>query len=133
MNEWRKITRKHRYLGWLLIAALAYLTVLPAHVHLHHVDNGVASGQQHEHVLDMHIYGSDITSAHHDEAQVLIATPDGIIKTLDFKISPVLIVTLLLALSLLALAVFVPRQRSGRIFPMQYAFHFSPPLRGPPQ
>ena len=132
MDYWRKIGQKHKAISWLLIAALAFLTVLPAHVHLHHVENPTAAGHEHTHLVDMHIYSSELSPAHHDETQVLMATPDGMIKSLDFKISPILIFAILIAIVSLALARFTPRQKSDIFLPIEQTYHFNPPLRGPP-
>ncbi len=133
MGNWRKIIRRRKLIGFLLITALAFLTVLPAHVHLHHVEVGAGASHQHEHLLDMHVYSSDLSSSHHDEAQVLMATPDGMLKSLDFKISPSLILALLVSIFSLAIARFVPRQKSELFLPTNESAHLSPPLRGPPQ
>ncbi len=132
MEIWRKITRKRLVISWTLIAALAFLTVLPAHVHFHHVETHTGSEHVHEHLMDMHIYSSDLSSSHHDDAQVLMATPDGIIKLLDFKISPILILAMLLAVVSFALARFSPRSKSDFFLPIEQTSYFSPPLRGPP-
>ena len=133
MDHWRKLGQKRKSIGWILIVALAFLTVLPAHVHFHHVDTYTGSEHVHEHLMDMHVFSSDLSSSHHDDAQVLMATPDGIIKVLDFKISPMLIFAILLTILSLALARFVPRQKSAVFIPIEQTYHFTPPLRGPPQ
>ncbi len=132
MNYWRNIGRKYKAVGWLLVTAMAFLTVLPAHVHFLSVENHAESNHGHAHVVDMHIYSSAHNPPHHDDTQVLMSSPDGMIKGLYFKISPMLIIGLLIGIVAFALARFTPRQRTDIFLPIERTYHFSPPLRGPP-
>ncbi|VAW96915.1 hypothetical protein MNBD_GAMMA21-2932 [hydrothermal vent metagenome] len=138
MNYWRNIGRKYKAIGWLLVTALAFLTVLPAHVHLLQVDDHAESSHAtlathgHTHLVEMHIYSSDLIPPHHDDTQVVMSTPDGLIKGLYFKISPMLFIGLLLVMVSLALARFIPRQGTDIFLPMERTYYFNPPLRGPP-
>ena len=141
MNYWRYIGCRYKAIGWFLITALAFLTILPVHVHLLQVEDHAESSHAtaatlatygHTHLVDMHIYSSDLIPPHHDDTQVLMSTPDGMIKGLYFNISPMLLIGMLMVMVSLALARVIPRQGPNIFLPIERTYYFKPPLRGPP-
>jgi len=120
-----------------------FLTILPAHFHLHFVEltsvagaTSDSSAHSHEHVVDLHVHSSGENLAHpfthHGDAQILKTSPDGLLKNLDFKFSPFLIYISLLAFSALALSYTAPRPARQTSANVQNNYYRSPPLRGPP-
>jgi len=140
MRIWRTLIKRSKAVSVMLVIALAFLTILPAHFHFHHVElASVASDgatHAHEHTVDLHVYSSGKNSAHpfshHDDAQILKTSPDGLIKNLDFKFSPFLVFISLLAFAALALNYSLPGPARQILAHVRYSYHRSPPLRGPP-
>ena len=143
MCNWRTLVKRSEAVSVALIIALVFLSILPAHFHLHFVEGtGVAgatsdsAAHSHEHVVDLHVYNSSENSAHpfshHDDAQIIKTSPDVRLKNLDFKFSPFLIFVSLLAFAILALGYSAPRPARRISANFQNNYHRSPPLRGPP-
>ncbi len=115
---------------WLLIIGLLVSTVLPLHMHLHHVD--AAPTAAHEHAFDLHLVTDNAGADHHDEALVLSATPDALLKQVGD-------LPLMAALLFCLLGIFLFRNPSSgqRFFerdapPRILTHHLTPPLRAPP-
>ena len=143
MCNWRTLVKRSKAVSVMLVIALVFLTILPAHFHLHFVElTGVvgaasdSAAHSHEHVVDLHVYNSSENSAHpfshHDDAQIIKTSPDGRLKNLDFEFSPFLIFVSLLAFAVLAVSASSPRPARQISANFQNNYHRSPPLRGPP-
>jgi len=136
MNAAHKLVNKHKSISWLLITAILLVTSLPAHYHLHHLDNvevlnsAVAT---HEHLIDLHILTEMSGQSHHDEGTTIIASsPDGIIKKSNADFSPFILLTVvLLLLPALNRQSHVRITSSNNNFKQSYP-HFKPLLRAPP-
>ena len=118
----------------MLMVALVCLTILPSHFHLHHAEtDSHHNSHDHEHIVDMHFFNIDMDALHHQDAQVLKTSPDGIINKLDIKTSPFLLFVLLIGLVILT--VNISRFKPGRqhLIRRRLYYHQYPPLRGPPQ
>ena len=140
MTNWRHYIYKYKSVAWLLMAAILWLTVLPAHYHMHHEVSEHHTHHEvnehhahHENVIDFHTAIEQPDPAHHGEGvQAFAATPDGIIKKASTELPPVfLLVLLLILLPILAYRRFI-RLGFTLIGPKQRCLHFSPPLRAPP-
>ncbi len=128
------ITRKS--ISWLLIAAILLLVFLPTHYHLHHLYNDEtfsSATTTHAHVIDLHVLTEKTgQSHHHDEATIIAASPDGMMKKSNPGFSPFI----LLAMVLLLLPVFnrqINIQLISRSTKLKQRYpHFAPLLRAPP-
>lgn len=127
----RRLLIHHQSISWLLVAAILFITFLPAHYHLHHVfsHDPVA----HDHSIDLHLLTDISATSHHDHnATIVEATPDGIVKNKSFVFSPfILVATLLLILPVVYKRIRLRRDYHHTI-PNQSFLHFTPPLRAPP-
>ena len=131
MYSLRRLLIHHRSISWLLVAAILFVTFLPAHYHLHHVfsEDSVA----HDHSIDFHLLTDATAESHHDEhATIVEATPDGIVKNKSSAFLPfILLATLLLILPVVYKRIRIRRDHSHAT-PYQSFHHLSPPLRAPP-
>ena len=116
----------------LLAAALLFLTIWPTHFHLHHPEPDVGHDHVHKHVVDMHAYATDMNSQHHEDAQVLKAAPDGVLKNPAAKVLPFLLLGVLLAVLAMTFMRIIPVYLRDVFIPPGYQCHHFPPLRGPP-
>lgn len=127
----RGITRNQfRQISWMLIVALFVLTILPAHFHLHHPEHD--NGHAHEHVVDLHVFPAGADAAHHQDAHILKASPDGVIKNLFAKFLPFLLLAVLLTCLAIPAARRLRRPEQAVLIPTCNRASHSPPLRGPP-
>ena len=127
----RKMRIRRTTITWWVIVAVLALALAPHHYHLHHGSG--ADIHSHEHAIDVHMFSDVSDEAHHDEAIVLEATPDGLIKPLgDNPLALFLSVFLLAILPIVNLRI---RHRlidtATRLHPVFY--HLTPPLRAPPR
>ena len=110
---------------------LVLAMLMPAHYHLHHLND--IDTAEHDHVLDLHLIADRHGHAHHDEdTSIIAATPDVIVKT-D---KPLLVSFVPLGLVLLLLLTLVDKVslkccHHGVRLLRQYRY-YSPPLRAPP-
>ena len=126
-----KLLISRKSISWQLVAVLLFVTLLPAHYHLHHIDSTELAA--HTHTIDLHLIADGVGQSHHDEdTSIFAATPDVIAK----KGKPELSVYIPLAILLVLLMVgnnptrLRPEQTdSART---QHRPYFSPPLRAPP-
>jgi hypothetical protein len=126
-----KLLIQRKSINWQLIAVLLFVTLLPAHYHLHHHDS--AEPAAHAHSIDLHLISDDAGQSHHDaDTSIFAATPDVIAKKdkpdLSFYIPLAILLVLILA-----------QNHQNRIRPDQsnqclkpHYPYFSPPLRAPP-
>ena len=130
MSWWRLKNNHNQRISILLILALLSLTILPAHFHLHHPAPDDGHGLAHRHVVDLHVYSVGVAS-HHQDAQVLKASPDGVLllKNPLFKLSVFLLLAVIAALSAITLLRsnlnagehgFIPSGRFGYLSPPLY-------------
>ena len=130
MTSFREKFSRTKPIIWLLIMAVVVLSLLPAHMHLHHVDG--APSATHEHAIDIHLAGEKIDPDHHDDAMVLSATPDVLVKNLNDN--PLLAAIWFGFVLFLVVILFQQRLRPLVSISLQHFYpHFSPPLRAPPQ
>ena len=110
----------------LLLAML-----LPAHYHLHHLND--IDTAEHDHVLDLHFIADSDGHAHHDDdTSIIAATPDVIVKTdKSLLVSFVPLGLVLLLLLALVDKVSLKCCHHGVRLVRQYRY-YSPPLRAPP-
>jgi hypothetical protein len=132
MAAWRLRSIRNQQISVLLIVALLFITIWPAHFHVHHAEVEGKHGHVHKHVVDLHADAKGIDTAHHQDAQVLKASPDGMLKTPLVKVLPFLLLAIALAVlaTITKRLIITPRQR--HFFPSGYLTCHSPPLRGPP-
>ena len=128
MAAWRLKCSHNQKISIALILALLFLTIWPAHFHLHHTD---AQHAGHRHIIDMHAAG-DIHDTHHADAQVLKVSPDGMLKTPIVKVLPFLLLAIVLAVLAVTITRLNTRNHQRIFIPTGYQSHHSPPLRGPP-
>ena len=122
---------QHESIAWLVIAAVLVLALTPHHYHLHHGSG--ADSVAHEHVIDLHLFSDVSDAAHHDEAIVLEATPDGLLKPASDN--PL---TLPLTIFRLAFLPIIDARIRHRLYDSAARlrtplYHLTPPLRAPPQ
>lgn len=115
----------------LLVMAVLFTALVPAHYHLHHV-HGI-DAHEHEHTIDLHLVTANADPSHHhdDAASIFSATPDVIVKKIGFDIFP----CLLLAGMLITGAMYSRGSKRPPIRNTRYKRHthyFSPQLRAPP-
>jgi hypothetical protein len=127
---WLTLTH-YRPISWVLVMALLLGLLMPAHYHLHHLND--IDTAEHDHVLDLHLIADSNGHAHHDEDTSIIApTPDVIVKTdKSLLASFVSLGLVLLLLSTLADTVRLWHKHHGVRLVRPYQYYF-PPLRAPP-
>lgn len=132
MISWRKLIIQNKSISWLLIAAILFITFLPAHYHLHHLFSEDSTA--HNHSIDLHLLTDISAESHHDEhATIVEVTPDGIVKNNNSAFSPfIFLATLLLILPVVYKRIRIRLDYRDTI-PNKNFLHFSPPLRAPPQ
>ena len=129
-TSWKLLIQRES-ISWQLIAVLLFVTLLPAHYHLHHHDS--AEPAAHAHSIDLHLISDNMGQSHHDEdTSIFAATPDVIAK----KGKPDLSVYIPLAILLILI---LANNNQVRLRPeqtdsarKQHHPYFSPPLRAPP-
>jgi len=133
MAVWRLKTTHNQQISAILILALLFITIWPAHIHVHHADSaGHGHSHAHKHVVDVHADANDIDAAHHQDAQILKASPDGLIKAPIVKVLPFLFLAIVLAVLAVTMNRLITCNRQRILIPIGYLSHHSPPLRGPP-
>ncbi len=128
--SWKLLIQRES-ISWQLIAVLLFVTLLPAHYHLHH--HGSAELAAHTHSIDLHLISDNMGQSHHDEdTSIFAATPDVIAK----KDKPGFSIYIPLAI---LLVLILAHNKQNRIRPDQsdqclepHYPYFSPPLRAPP-
>ena len=131
-----KLVITYKSISWLLIATILLLAFLPAHYHLHHLNNDDAfssAANKHVHVIDLHVLTEKTGQLHHDdEATIIAASPDGIVKKNNHEFSPfILLVIVLLLLPVLSKRINIPLNFTSTNLKQRYP-HFAPLLRAPP-
>ena len=118
-----------------MITTVLLVAFLPAHYHLHHLDNDddfSSAGAGHEHVIDLHVLAELSGHSHHDEVASIAASPDGMLKKSNPDFPPFI----LLAMVLLLLPVFnrqINIQLNSRSTKLKQRYlYFAPLLRAPP-
>lgn len=134
MAAWRLSTTRNQQISVLTIIALLFITIWPAHIHVHHVDEAIGHGHSHahQHVVDLHADANDIDASHHQDAHVLKVSPDGMLKTPFVKVLPFLLLAIVLVVLAITMKRLNTRNRPLVFIPTGYLSHHSPPLRGPP-
>ena len=127
---WQTIIH-YRPIAWALVAALLLTMLMPAHYHLHHLND--IDPAEHAHVVDLHLITDNGGHVHHDEdTSIIAATPDVIVKT-DKSFFSVFFPLAVFLILLLTLADKVRlKQRDNRIRLFRPYHYYSPPLRAPP-
>jgi hypothetical protein len=130
-----KIVINYKPISWLLIAAILLVAFLPAHYHLHHLyDDAISStATRHEHVIDLHVLTEKTGQSHHDdEATIIAASPDGILKKSNPDFSPFILLVIVLLL-LRVLCKQINTQLNYKSINLKQSYlHFTPLLRAPP-
>ncbi len=134
MAAWRLRTTRNQQISVLLIIALLFITIWPSHIHVRHADETAGHGHSHahQHIVDLHANANDIDASHHQDAQVLKVSPDGMLKPPFIKVLPFLLLAIVLAVLAVTLTRLNTRHHQLVFIPTGYQFHHSPPLRGPP-
>lgn len=114
----------------LLLPAVLFLCIFPAHYHLHHLFS--TDSATHDYVVDLHVVAHDTEHSNHNDTHVFKALPDGVTKKLNNNITPQLF--LILALTLVISAYY--RSVHTTLEPTTPLRHIqrilSPPQRAPP-
>ena len=131
-----KIMISYKSICWLLIATILSIAFLPAHYHLHHLyndDTFSSTTAGHAHVIDLHVLTEQTGQSHHDdEATIIAASPDGIVKKSNPDFFPfILLAMVLLLLASLNKQISIQLNYRSTKFKQSYP-HFSPLLRAPP-
>ena len=131
-----KLAIRYKSISWLLIATILLVTLLPAHYHLHHLYNDEtfsSAATTHEHVIDLHVLTEKTgQSHHHDDATVIAASPDGVVKKSNPDFSPFILLAIVLLL-LPALNKRLNMQLNYKSTNLKPRYpHFTPLLRAPP-
>lgn len=126
-----KLLIKRKSISWQLIAVLLFVTLIPAHYHLHHHDRAELAA--HTHSIDLHLISDDAGQSHHDEdTSIFAATPDVIAKKgipeLSIYVPLAILLVLLLAHHNQARYSYEQKDPDRK----QHNPYFSPPLRAPP-
>lgn len=131
MSIWRKQAINHKSaVSWLLVAAILFITVLPARFHFHHqnTENTVT----HEHLVDLHLSTNETLQTHEEEGAVTF-TLSSLDKKSNPTFSPLALFSILFVLFPLIKSKAGIRQNVIH-FRYKHLFYFlSPPLRAPPQ
>ena len=110
---------------------LLFVTLVPAHYHLHHHDSAELAA--HTHSIDLHLISDDMGQSHHDEdTSIFAATPDVIAKKDKPDFSVYIPLAILLALTLAHMSQNRIRPDHGDQGLEPHYPYFSPPLRAPP-
>ena len=134
MNAGSKSIITYKPISWLLITAILLVAFLPAHYHLHHLNNDVAlsSAATHTHVIDLHVLTEKTGQSHHDDATIIAASPDGVVKKSNPDFSPfILLAIVLLLLPSLNKRLNIQLKNKSTNLKPRYP-HFTPLLRAPP-
>ncbi len=126
-----KLVISYKSISWLLIAAILLLAFLPAHYHLHHhyKDDAFSSAARHAHVIDLHVLTEKMGQSHHhdDEATIIAASPDGIVKKSNPELSPfILLIIVLQLLPVLCKQINIQLNYRSTDLKLPYP-HFTPP------
>ena len=127
-----KLLINRKSISWQLVAVLLFVTLLPAHYHLHHIDSKELAA--HTHTIDLHLITDVVGQSHHDEdTSIFAATPDVIAKKgkpdLSVYIPLAILLILILAHNNQQVRLRSEQTDSAR---KQHHTYFSPPLRAPP-
>lgn len=127
----RHDTRTVSAIGWLLVVAVLFATLMPMHYHLSH-GNGPseATATGIEHKVDLHPAVDTVDVNHHQDAHTIDVVSDATVKV---KLLPLALVTLLLTLLVLmpARSAHIRRTRADAPRPRHH-WQTTPPLRAPP-
>jgi len=135
----QKPNKSIKLTSWAVIAAVFMLSVFPVHMHLHHDDHH--AGQfGHDSIvssIDDHtdtLHAVSDLSGHdgHEDATVLSATSDTLIKKLNGSDLLLLAVLLVVFLSFNLKSLSQKFYRTAFIFNRKLYTYHSPPLRAPP-
>jgi hypothetical protein len=131
MSSFQVSNLNRRVISKLLITVVLFSALIPAHYHLHHLYTDGSSA--HAHVIDLHLVADSSHQQDHDaDTSIFAATPDGVAKTDNSKLTTFILLTICLLL------LPVLNKNIGIICgyfdlrPRQHHLHFSPPLRAPP-
>lgn len=129
MREWYKHNLRYKSVAWVVIAAVLALTVIPVHLHFHHVDEGAAL----HHEVDLHVEAGLSDHSHHDETHILKASPDTLAKLFDHAakiFAPLAFLVLLLPVAYVGHSVW----RRAAPAQTRNSYHYLiPHLRAPPR
>lgn len=131
MNSSWKTTNNRRSISHLLIAAVLFSLLLPAHYHLHHLHG--ADSASHAHAVDLHLITDNTGQSHHDEGtSIFSAIPDVIVKK-DYSAFSLFMPLVILLLVLLTQSHQLRIRHDHRDTGLKKHYpYFSPPLRAPP-
>jgi hypothetical protein len=139
MNAWRKLILLKKSVSWIVLTAVVMLSLFPAHMHLHHDDDGLASShvsamapESHDHTSTIHAVSDTTGHSGHDDVTVLPATSDTLIKKVN--VNPIIFAILIGIFVFLTITSASQRFRQQilSIPPRKIYICLSPPLRAPP-
>ncbi len=126
-----KLLIKRKSISWQLVAVLLFVTLLPAHYHLHHIDSTELAA--HTHTIDLHLIADGVGQSHHDEdTSIFAATPDVIAKKGKPEFPVYIPLAILLVLLVAGSNPTRLRQDQTDSARIQHHPYFSPLLRAPP-
>jgi len=141
MRTWRRHLSHNKSVSWLVLVAVAMLSLFPVHMHLHHDEDVLASSQHDlefalnssDHETTLHAI-SDTTghSEHHEDAGVVSAASDTLLK--KNSNSPLFIAILIGIVTILGITLSSHIPRRSHVFTRfrKRYIYSSPPLRAPP-
>jgi len=141
MRTWRRHLSHNKSVSWLVMIAIAMLSLFPVHMHLHHGEDVLASSQHDlefvlnssDHETTLHAI-SDTTghSEHHEDTEIISVSSDILLK--KNSNSPLFIAVLIGIVAILGitLSTHIPlRSHVFTRFRKRYIYN-SPSLRAPP-
>jgi len=141
MCTWRKHISRNKSVSWLVLIAVAMLSLFPVHMHLHH-DEDVLALSHHDQEFVLNSSGHETTlhaisetaghSEHHEDTEVVSAISDSLLK--KSSNSPLFVAILIGIVVILGviLSPHIPlRLYVFTRFHKRYIYS-NPPLRAPP-
>ena len=130
MHTWRNLISQYKSGCWMLVLTILALMLLPMDFHLHHMDE--TTNFEHDHVIDLHLITDSAGLAHHQDATVLSATPDILLKQSNNNpLASVALIFLLIQLVVISFN-YIQRIYNKSISLPGFYYHLIPPLRAPP-
>ena len=131
MSIWRKQAINHKStISWLLVTAILFIALMPAHFHSHHQTNNNLVA--HDHFIDLHLINSETVQSHDEKNAVTFS-----LASLDKQNHPIFSPLALFSIFFVLLPLIKSRNQVRldiSRFALKHLFYFlSPPLRAPPQ
>jgi len=136
MRYWRKLLLNYKSICWAILVAIIMLSLLPAHIHIHHEeaafsDTHVMSSHAEHHTSSIHAMTNIAGHDNHEEVTSIPVTPDTLVKKVNANLS--LVAILISVFVFLSIVVLPLKPQSFRNLHCRSCYiGISPPLRAPP-